>query len=234
MRVTAVAGAVLAALLFAVAGGCGRNDPKKHPLYLKGTQLRDEGDPLAAETYLKRYVEKVPESPEGHLALASLYDEALNNPTAALYHYDEYLRLAPEDAPDRSTVENYRMLTRAKLLKQLSGEPLPELPATALAAENRQLRKTIEQLRRYIENQNRRLVELQNSPGGAATARQTSPSTTGGNRLYTVQKGDTPGSIARRFYGSASKYPKIMEANHLTGNGNLQVGQKLIIPPAEP
>ena len=57
---------------------------------------------------------------------------------------------------------------------------------------------------------------------------------TGGNRLYTVQKGDTPGSIARKFYGSASKYPRIMEANHLTGNGNLQVGQKLVIPPAEP
>ena len=61
-----------------------------------------------------------------------------------------------------------------------------------------------------------------------------SATATGGNRLYTVQKGDTPGSIARKFYGSASKYPRIMEANHLTGNGNLQVGQKLVIPPAEP
>ena len=126
MRIPAVTGAVLAALLLASAGGCGQNDPKKHPLYLKGLQLRDEGNPLEAETYLKRYVEKEPDSPHGHLALASLYDEALNHPTAALYHYDEYLRLAPKDDPDRPTVENYRLLTRAKLLKLLSGEPLED------------------------------------------------------------------------------------------------------------
>ncbi len=233
MRVTAVTGMLLAALLFVTAGGCGQNDPKKHPLYLKGIQLRDEGDSQAAETYLKRYLEKVPESPHGHLALASLYDETLNNPAAALYHYDEYLRLAPEDDQDRSTVEHYRMLTRTKLLKQLSGEPLPELPAAALAAENRQLRKTIEQLRRYIANQSRRLAQLQNQPVREMPPDR-SATATGGNRLYTVQKGDTPGSIARKFYGSASKYPRIMEANHLTGNGNLQVGQKLVIPPAEP
>ncbi len=233
MRIPAVTGAVLAALLLASAGGCGQNDPKKHPLYLKGLQLRDEGNPLEAETYLKRYVEKEPDSPHGHLALASLYDEALNHPTAALYHYDEYLRLAPKDDPDRPTVENYRLLTRAKLLKLLSGEPLPELPAAALAAENRQLRRTIEQLQRYIRNQNRRLAELRNTPA-AASGRQPAAGTTAGNRLYTVQKGDTPGSIARHFYGSASKYPRIMEANRLTGNGNLQVGQQLVIPPAEP
>ena len=230
-RFPAVSGAFFAALLLATAAGCGQNDPKKHPLYLKGVQLRDEGDPLAAETYLKRYVEKAPDSPHGHLALASLYDEALNNPTAALYHYDEFLRLAREDDPDRPTVENYRMLTRTKLLKQLSGEPLPELPATALAAENRELRRTIEQLRRYIQNQNRKLAELQSARGSSQQSPAPRQTTTGGNRLYTVQKGDTPGSIARRFYGSASKYPKIMEANHLTGNGNLQVGQQLIIPP---
>ncbi|MBS1371016.1 MAG: LysM peptidoglycan-binding domain-containing protein [Lentisphaeria bacterium] len=226
-------GAILAAMLLAgvFTSGCGKSDPKKHPLYLKGIQLRDEGDPVEAENFLKRYLEKVPGSPYGHLALASLYDEALNNPAAALYHYDEYLRLAPENEQDRSTVEHYRMLTRTKLLKQLSGEPLPELPATALAAENRQLRKTVEQLRRYIRNQNRRLAELQNGP------RQSTPapaSQSAGNRLYTVQKGDTPGSIARRFYGSALKYSKIMEANNLTGNGNLRVGQQLVIPPAEP
>ena len=108
-----------------------------------------------------------------------------------------------------------------------------DAPAAALAAENRQLRRTIEQLQRYIRNQNRRLAELRNTPA-AASGRQPAAGTTAGNRLYTVQKGDTPGSIARKFYGSASKYPRIMEANHLTGNGNLQVGQKLIIPPAEP
>lgn len=55
---------------------------------------------MEAEGYLRRYLERVPDSAPGHLALASLYDETLGNPTSALYHYEEYLRLVPEDAAD--------------------------------------------------------------------------------------------------------------------------------------
>lgn len=117
---------------------------------------------MEAEGYLRRYLERVPDSAPGHLALASLYDETLGNPTSALYHYEEYLRLVPEDAADRATVEHYRQLVRAKLLKELSGEPLPVVPAAVLAAENRQLRRTNDQLKRYIQNQNRRIAELLN------------------------------------------------------------------------
>lgn len=117
-------------------------------------------------------------------------------------------------------------LVRAKLLKELSGEPLPVVPAAVLAAENRQLRRTNDQLKRYIQNQNRKIAELLNG----APASVPSPSVSSGPRTYTVRQGDTPGKIAQRFYGTASKYPKIMEANHLTGSGNLRVGQQLIIP----
>ncbi|MDR0932489.1 MAG: LysM peptidoglycan-binding domain-containing protein [Victivallales bacterium] len=215
----------LSACLFA---GCGKNNSTKNPLYLRGIQLRDEGEPVAAERFLKRYLAKEPDSLSGCLALAGLYDEALGNPAAALYYYDEYLRLSPENDPERSTVESYRNLTRAKLFKQLTGETLPELPETEVNAENRRLRKTIEQLRRYIQNQNLRLAELQNQSRNTGTK---SPSPVADNQTYTVRAGDTPGSIARQFYGSSSKYPKIMEANQLSGSGNLRVGQQLIIPP---
>jgi len=51
-------------------------------------------------------------------------------------------------------------------------------------------------------------------------------------QIYEVMPGDTLGAIAQRFYGKASLYPKIFEANRdLLSNPDLiKVGQKLKIP----
>ena len=49
---------------------------------------------------------------------------------------------------------------------------------------------------------------------------------------YTVQPGDSLSKIAKRFYGDASAYMKIFEANtdQLDDPNNIQVGQELVIP----
>ena len=51
--------------------------------------------------------------------------------------------------------------------------------------------------------------------------------------LYTVKPGDTLSKIAKQFYGNASKYPVIFEANKpmLTDPNKIYVGQNLRIPP---
>jgi len=51
-------------------------------------------------------------------------------------------------------------------------------------------------------------------------------------QVYEVKPGDTLGAIAQRFYGKASLYPKIFEANRdiLTNPDLIKVGQKLKIP----
>jgi len=51
-------------------------------------------------------------------------------------------------------------------------------------------------------------------------------------RIYEVQPGDTLGHIAQRFYGKASAYMKIFEANRdiLDNPDLIKVGQKLRIP----
>jgi nucleoid-associated protein YgaU len=50
--------------------------------------------------------------------------------------------------------------------------------------------------------------------------------------LYTVKSGDTLSKIAKEFYGDASKYPVIFEANQpmLTDPNKIFVGQSLRIP----
>ncbi len=51
-------------------------------------------------------------------------------------------------------------------------------------------------------------------------------------RIYEVQPGDTLGHIAQRFYGKASAYTKVFEANRdiLDNPDLIKVGQKLRIP----
>ena len=52
------------------------------------------------------------------------------------------------------------------------------------------------------------------------------------SKTYTVKSGDTLGKIAKQFYGSASKYPKIFEANQpmLKDPDKIYPGQVLRIP----
>ncbi len=54
-------------------------------------------------------------------------------------------------------------------------------------------------------------------------------------QFYTVERGDTLGGIAKKFYGKANKYPVIFEANKpMLKDANLiYPGQTLRIPPLD-
>jgi len=54
-------------------------------------------------------------------------------------------------------------------------------------------------------------------------------------QFHTVARGDTLSRIAKQYYGSASKYPRIFEANRpmLSDPDKIYPGQVLRIPPAE-
>jgi LysM repeat protein len=69
-------------------------------------------------------------------------------------------------------------------------------------------------------------------PQAAPPAPSPAPSATAEETLYEVKPGDTLGAIAQRFYGKASLYPKIFEANRdiLSNPDIIKVGQKLKIP----
>ncbi|WP_028919368.1 LysM peptidoglycan-binding domain-containing protein [Pseudoxanthomonas suwonensis] len=54
-------------------------------------------------------------------------------------------------------------------------------------------------------------------------------------QTYTVAKGDTLSAIAKQFYGKASAWPRIFDANRdqLDDPDRIQPGQVLKIPPAK-
>ncbi len=61
-------------------------------------------------------------------------------------------------------------------------------------------------------------------------------SATGGGqtsqRTYTIQPGDTLSGISQRFYGKASEYSKIVDANKetITDANKIRAGQTIVIP----
>lgn len=220
----------LFAILLMFATGCGQGDPARHPMMLKGDQYRKEGNFELAEKFYLKFVEQRPDSALGHRMLATLYDESLADPAAALYHYNRFLRLDPQ-SPDREMIEGYRKLARAKLLRALTREELPTPPddePAMLHKENKVLRDRLDSLKRLLLNQQRTIAQLK-----SATAAPPPVPQLPGERSYTVQSGDTPGKIAQKFYGSANKYRIIMEANGLGSSTGLRVGQVLKIPALE-
>jgi nucleoid-associated protein YgaU len=58
------------------------------------------------------------------------------------------------------------------------------------------------------------------------------PAAPSGGRMHTVQRGDTLTGIAQKYYGRASEYQKIFEANRdkLSDPDKVREGTNLIIP----
>jgi nucleoid-associated protein YgaU len=54
-----------------------------------------------------------------------------------------------------------------------------------------------------------------------------------GEQTYVVEAGDSLSKIAKEFYGDASRWPEIFEANkdQISDPNVIRVGQKLHIPP---
>ena len=52
-----------------------------------------------------------------------------------------------------------------------------------------------------------------------------------GRKTYTIEKGDTLWSIAKRYLGNGKRYTEIIAANPGLDAAKLKVGQQIVIPP---
>jgi len=52
-------------------------------------------------------------------------------------------------------------------------------------------------------------------------------------KTYTIQPGDSLGTIAKEFYGNSIKYKEIAKANNIANPNAISVGQKIILPGIE-
>lgn len=203
-------------LLSAISCSDQNRNEKNHPFFSKAERLNSEGKYSESVQYFEKYLRVYPESAKAHYALATVYDEGLNMPVDAIYHYNQYLKFAP-DSQDREYVKDaifgaekkFYVQIRKKLLTPTSGNytkspdttQVQTLPARREESPRAETRKE-EPPKKYPE-------------------------------FYTVEKGDTLAKISQKVYGTGKYYKAIYEANRetLVSTTSLRIGQKLRIPP---
>lgn len=198
-------------------------------------------------------------SAEAHYRLGLLYEDKLKNPVGALHHFERYLELAPQ-GQFATDVKGYVERLRLTMVSSLAeGTVLPAKEATRLKNENLELQRQVAELRRTappapahagatraVPAAPPAMVVAATPPPAAAPSPEpevrrampvgapaAAPAAPASETTHTVVKGDTLAGIARKYYGSATAWPKIAEANKetLPDPTKLKLGMVLKIPP---
>jgi N-acetylmuramoyl-L-alanine amidase len=241
-----------------LAGGCvpsGQSqwDEEKEPHFLEGKSRASTLDYKGAIESFEKALEANPRNAAAHFELACLDEQRESDPAAAIYHYDQYLRLRPR-AENAEIVRQHIMACKQELAKTVTLGPVTEKVQRELEQlteqnkrlvdQDKQLRDELDKWRTYAA----RLESLTNNSRGAPPPPRPIPGSgtrtvgdTGGTppqpgrtnvssqgaHTYTVKSGDTPSAIAR-LYGV--KLEALLSANPSLDPRRMRVGQALVIP----
>lgn len=223
-------------------------DEEKEPHFILGKGRVNAMDYAGAVEAFNESLEANPRSAAAHFQLACLFDQKESDPAAAVYHYQEFLRLNPK--ADNAEVIRQRIYS---CKQQLAADvlPLPSAPAAQkqledLAEKNRRLQDENEKWRAYYAAQQAapKSPLLNSAPAGnlvpddisAAPANPTPPaSTTPAHptpkppkaRTHTVASGETMAAIARKAGCSLSA---LQAANPGVTPKKIHSGQVLNLP----
>jgi LysM repeat protein len=251
---------VIAAMSLGIVSGCSpadqsAEDEEKEPHFVQGNDKFNAMDFTGAIEAFQESLEVNPRSAQAHYRLAQLFDTKEPDPAAAIYHYQEYLRLDPN--ADNSDLIRQRINT---CKQQLAADvlPLPSAPATMkqiedLTEQNRQLQQKVDdyadklkQWNIYYNSQVASKTAVAPAPQNLATGAgpddmtpqaQTQPNPAPNNadnrpkppkaRTHTVAAGETMAAIARK---SGVSLAALEAANPGVNAKKLRVGQALNLP----
>ena len=226
-------------------------DEEKEPHFVLGKGRVNAMDYQGAIEAFEQSLETNPHSSSAHFELGWLYDEKAPDPAAAIYHYQQYLKLNPA-AQNAEVVRGRINVCKQQLAADVM--PLPSAPAAQqqlenLAEQNRQLQDEVSKWRAYYASQ--LAAAKTNAPPPANAAAQPAPAQTAQNvsvpsgganatrpagpaavarpRTHTVAAGETAVGIARKY---GVKLGALEEANPDMNPARIRVGQVLNIPPS--
>jgi LysM repeat protein len=243
---------LLTATLTLALNGCSPSessqlDDEKEPHFVLGKNRVNAMDYVGAIEAFAQSLEANPHSAAAHFQLACLFDTKQLEPAAAIYHYQEFLRLNPK--ADNAEVIRQRIYS---CKQQLATDvlPLPSAPAAQkqledLAEKNRRLQDEVEKWRAYYTAQQSAsksgLSSAQNSvsvasptPDDVTAAPVVSPAVPSKPpvsatkpRAHIVAAGETLAGIARK---SGVSLTALQSANPGVTPKKLRVGQTLNLP----
>jgi tetratricopeptide (TPR) repeat protein len=243
------------AVLFALTG-CSPSDQswsdeEKEPHFVLGQSRVNAMDYQGAIEAFEESLDANPHSAAAHYQLACLFDTRESDPAAAIYHYQQYLKLNP--AAQNADVIHGRITT---CKQQLAADvlPLPSAPAMQqqfekLADQNRELQDEVDKWRAFYASQSKTNPPPQNNfaipvanpnpvaptqtfstqtPASNANHSGNSGAQTSAPRTHAVAAGETEAAIARKF---GVKLSVLQAANPGVNPNRLHVGQILNLPP---
>jgi|ERR1700722_2207799 len=234
-----------AALSSCAPSGQSQLDEEKEPHFVLGKSCVNAMDYQGAVEAFEESLEANPRSAAAHFELGWLCDEKESDPAAAIYHYQQYLKLNPK--ADNADVINQRIsICKQELAADVL--PLPSAPAVQaqlekLTGQNRQLQDEVDKWRAYYLNQQTAKTNPPDSPETLQIPNPVqiqpvilntnrpakSPATNVRLRTHAVAAGETEAAIARKF---GIKLSALQAANPGVNPAKLRVGQILNIPPS--
>ncbi|SPE62423.1 Peptidoglycan-binding LysM [Verrucomicrobia bacterium] len=250
-------GALLLAGCLGLSGcfpsGSSQLDEEKEPNFLAGKSHVNQMDFSGAIEAFEKASEVNPRSAAAHFELAWLFEKAQTDPAAAIYHYEQYLKLRPA-AENAEVIQQHILACKQELARTVSLGPVTEKQQKEfeqLAEENKTLHDELEKWRAYYSRTGQTnppcpasataSLEPALTPTHAATT--THPATTAnprsptrpmlmasiaGARTHTIRAGETPSKIAREY---GIKVASLMAANPQLDARRLQPGRTVAIPP---
>jgi len=166
---------------FVAVSGCSSDssqlDEEKEPHFVLGKSRVNAMDYTGAVEAFTESLEVNPRSAAAHFQLACLFDTKVTDPAAAVYHYQEFLRLNPK--ADNAEVVRQRIYS---CKQQLAADvlPLPSAPAATkqleeLAEKNRRLQDEVEKWRAYYTAQQNAPKTTPDAGGNSAALAAGSP-----------------------------------------------------------
>jgi len=162
-------------LLLLAGGGClpedsSQVDEEKEPHYVLGKNRVNARDFTGAVEAFQEALEANPRSAVAHFQLACLYDSEMPDPAAAIFHYQEYLRLNPQ-AGNLDVIRQRIYTCKQQLAADIM--PLPSAPAAqkqleALAQKNHDLQAQVDALNGQLRQWNAYYASQQAAAARAA------------------------------------------------------------------
>jgi LysM repeat protein len=241
----------LGAVLCGCDPGQSSLDDKKEPHYVLGENRVNAMDFPGAVEAFGQSLEVNPHSAAAHFELACLFDEKISDPAAAIYHYQEYLKLDPK--AENAEVVNARIATCKEQLATnmlaMPSAPAMQRQLEDLVSTNGELLKQIVLLKKWNAYYAEQLAAKSNSipapiipvaqpvqipvqpaqivPAPAPTPVARHPAIPAAPRTHAVAPNETEVSIARKF---GVKLGALQAVNPGVNPNKLRVGQLLNIP----
>ena len=169
-------------------GGCSPSDQsqldeEKEPHFVLGNSRVNAMDYEGAIEAFQESLEVNPRSASAHFRLACLYDTKESDPAAAIFHYQEYLRLDPK-ADNADVIKGHIYSCKQQLaadVLQMPSAPAAQQQLEKLVEQNRQLQQQVDGLTEKLRQWNAFYANQKTAPPNPSPAPSNSQTPTSGS-----------------------------------------------------